>query len=93
MAHVKGTGTTGLGRDSQGQRLGIKLFGGQEAKIGSIIVKQRGTKFMAGKNVNRATDDSLFATVNGIVSFKKKKIKKFTGRLETATFINVIPTK
>lgn len=93
MAHVKGTGTTSLGRDSQGQRLGVKLYGGQVAKPGSIIVRQRGTKFRAGQNVRRATDDTLFATVNGKVSFKHKKIKKFTGRLEMTTFVNIIPAK
>jgi len=91
MAHVKGTGTTSLGRDSQGQRLGIKLYGGQLAKNGSIIVRQRGTKFRAGQNVKRATDDTLFATSVGKVSFKKKKIKRFNGQLKEATFVNVIP--
>jgi len=92
MAHVKGTGTTGLGRDSQGQRLGIKLYGGQIAKAGGIIVRQRGTKFRAGQNVKRANDDTLFATITGKVSFKKKKIKKFNGYLENSTFVSVIPT-
>lgn len=93
MAHVKGTGTTGLGRDSQGQRLGVKLFGGQIAKIGSIIVRQKGTKFRAGQNVKRAKDDTLFSMVNGTVSFKKKKIKRFNGQLKQATFVSIIPTK
>lgn len=91
MAHVKGTGTTGLGRDSQGQRLGIKLFGGQIAKIGSIIVRQRGTKYRAGQNVKRAADDTLFATIAGKVSFKKKKIKRFNGQLKRTVFVNIIP--
>lgn len=90
MAHVKGTGTTSLGRDSKGQRLGVKLFGGQKANIGSIIVRQKGTKYRAGKNVKRGKDDTLFSTVSGNVSFKMKKVKIFTGRLKKVTFINVI---
>ena len=67
MAHVKGTGTTSLGRDSQGQRLGVKLFGGQIAKNGSIIVRQKGTKFRAGQNVKRA---KVIVTVIFPVTFK-----------------------
>jgi len=93
MAHVKGTGTTSLGRDSQGQRLGVKLFGGQLAKSGSIIVRQKGTKFRAGQNVKRGKDDTLFALVAGTVSFKKKKVKRFNGQLKLATFISILPTK
>ncbi len=93
MAHVKGTGTTSLGRDSQGQRLGVKLFGGQVAKNGNIILRQRGTKFRAGENVKRAKDDTLFATIDGKVSFKKKKIRRFNGQLKLATFVSIIPTK
>jgi len=93
MAHVKGTGTTSLGRDSQGQRLGVKLYGGEIAQKGNIIVRQRGTKFHAGQNVKRAVDDSLFATATGKVSFKRKKIKNFTGKLRLVTLINVIPAK
>ncbi|MFA4930493.1 MAG: 50S ribosomal protein L27 [Patescibacteria group bacterium] len=89
MAHVKGSGTTSLGRDSKGQRLGIKLYAGQVAKAGGIIVRQRGTKFRAGKNVKRANDDSLFALSRGTVQFKMKKITKFNGKKTTATFVNV----
>ncbi|MDP2683973.1 MAG: 50S ribosomal protein L27 [bacterium] len=93
MAHVKGTGTSSLGRDSQGQRLGVKLFGGQIANSGSIIVRQKGTKFRAGQNVKRAKDDTLFAMVSGLVSFKKKKVKRFNGQLKLTTFVSIIPTK
>ena len=93
MAHVKGTGTTNLGRDSQGQRLGVKIFGGQIAKSGSIIVRQKGTKFRAGQNIKRAKDDTLFSLVAGTVSFKKKKVKRFNGQLKQATFVSIIPTK
>jgi len=91
MAHVKGTGTTSLGRDSQGQRLGVKLFGGQKAKTGNIIVKQRGTKFRAGKYVKRANDDSLFATAVGTVKFSKRKVKNFHGKVKQATFVSINP--
>lgn len=93
MAHVKGTGTTSLGRDSQGQRLGVKLFGGEKANSGSIIVRQKGTKFRAGQNVKRAKDDTLFAVISGTVSFKTKKIKRFNGQLKHATFVSIIPTQ
>ncbi|MFA6098514.1 MAG: 50S ribosomal protein L27 [Patescibacteria group bacterium] len=93
MAHVKGAGTTSLGRDSQGQRLGIKLYGGQLAKKGSIIVRQKGTVYHAGKNVKRSANDTLFSLINGIVSFKKKKIKLFNGRLKETTFVSILPSK
>jgi len=92
MAHVKGAGTTSLGRDSQGQRLGVKLYGGQMAKPGNIIVRQKGTKFRAGENVKRGVDDTLFATVTGKVSFKKKKVKRFDGSIKEVNFVNIIPT-
>lgn len=90
MAHVKGSGTTSLGRDSHGQRLGVKLYAGQKANNGSIIVRQRGTKYRAGKNVRRANDDSLFAVSSGIVSYASKRIKKFNGKTATATFVSVV---
>lgn len=93
MAHVKGAGTTSLGRDSQAQRLGVKLHAGEIAKIGSIIVRQRGTHYFAGKNVKRAHDDSLFSLIHGQVAFKKKKVKRFDGRLRLKTCIEVLPIK
>jgi large subunit ribosomal protein L27 len=89
MAHVKGSGTTSLGRDSHGQRLGIKLYSGQIAKAGSIIVRQRGTKYRAGKNVKRSKDDTLFATKFGKVEFKTRKIVKFSGKKASASFVSV----
>ncbi len=91
MAHVKGTGTTSLGRDSKGQRLGVKLFAGQTAKAGSIIVRQRGLQFRPGANVRRSKDNTLFAEVTGIVSFRKRKVKRFNGQLKEAQFVNVKP--
>ena len=72
MAHKKGGGSSTNGRDSQGQRLGIKRFGGQVVTSGSILVRQRGTPYKAGKNVGRAKDDSLFACIDGVVRFEDK---------------------
>ncbi len=89
MAHRKAGGSTQLGRDSISKRLGVKKFGGEKVKTGNIIVRQRGTKFRAGKNVKRGSDDTLFAMADGAVKFTVKKIRKFTGKLERAKFVNV----
>ena len=72
MAHKKGVGSSKNGRDSQSQRLGVKRFGGETVTAGSIIVRQRGTRIHPGKNVGRGNDDTLFATVDGVVSFQRK---------------------
>ncbi len=90
MAHTKAGGSTQLGRDSQSQRLGIKIFGGQPAKTGSIIVRQRGTQFRPGKNVKRTEDDTLMAMADGIVQFATRKIRRFNGKLKIAKIVNVI---
>lgn len=71
MAHKKGVGSTRNGRDSESKRLGVKVFGGQFAKAGNIIVRQRGTKHHAGDNVGIGKDHTLFALVDGNVVFKK----------------------
>lgn len=73
MAHKKGQGSTRNGRDSHSQRLGMKVGAGQVVKTGNILVRQRGTKWHAGKNVGRGNDDTLFALSNGIVTFRKAK--------------------
>jgi len=70
MAHKKGVGSSRNGRDSQSKRLGVKRYGGQEVKAGSIIVRQRGTRIHPGVNVGRGKDDTLFATADGIVTFE-----------------------
>ena len=70
MAHKKGQGSSRNGRDSNSQRLGVKSFGGQVVPGGSILVRQRGTKFFPGENVGRGKDDSLFAKVTGVVRFQ-----------------------
>lgn len=73
MAHKKGQGSTRNGRDSHAQRLGVKVGSGQMVHTGSILVRQRGTQWHPGKNVGRARDDSLFALVSGVVSFRRGK--------------------
>lgn len=90
MAHKKAGGSTRLGRDSNPQYLGVKLYGGQKANAGSIIVRQRGTKFHPGLNVKKGKDDTLFAIRPGVVQFKKKKTHNFTGKLKKRIFINVV---
>ena len=76
MAHKKGTGSTRNGRDSNSKRLGVKRYGGQVVSAGSILVRQRGTKFHPGKNVGRGGDDTLFALVDGVVTFEYKDRKR-----------------
>ena len=72
MAHKKGVGSSKNGRDSNAQRLGVKVSDGQPILSGGIILKQRGTKIHPGVNVKRANDDTLFATSNGVVKFARK---------------------
>lgn len=93
MAHKKAGGSTDNGRDSQGQRLGVKLYAGEFAKQGAIIVRQRGSKIRPGKNVKMGKDDTLFATATGIVKFTNKRVKRFTGAFKMAKFANVEPAK
>jgi large subunit ribosomal protein L27 len=72
MAHKKGQGSVRNGRESNSQRLGIKVYGGQQIRAGGIIVRQRGTRYHPGRNVARAKDDTLFALVDGVVSFDRQ---------------------
>ncbi len=88
MAHTKAQGSSSNGRDSHGQRLGIKRYGSQFVNAGEIIVRQRGTKFLPGTNVSRSSDDSLFARVAGIVTFEwvrrgKKQVSVYPKVAET----------
>ena len=76
MAHKKGVGSSRNGRDSESKRLGVKLFGGQAVKAGSIIVRQRGTRHNPGENVGLGKDHTLFALIDGTVEFKKKSDNK-----------------
>ncbi len=75
MAHKKGQGSSRNGRDSNAQYRGVKLFGGQHAKVGSIIVRQCGTPFLPGRFVGRGRDDSLFALIEGTVVFKGRRVE------------------
>ncbi len=72
MAHKKGVGSSRNGRDSTSKRLGVKRYGGQQVTAGSILVRQRGTKFKPGKNVGRGKDDTLFALCDGAVKFRDR---------------------
>jgi len=85
MAHKKGGGSSTNGRDSHGQRLGVKRFGGQTVNGGTILVRQRGTRYKPGLNVGRGKDDTLFARVTGIVRFEDK------GRM--GRYISVLPAE
>ncbi len=76
MAHKKAGGSSRNGRDSNPQFLGVKRFGGQPVSAGSILVRQRGTRFHPGRNVGRGNDDTLFATVDGVVKFERLRQKK-----------------
>ena len=77
MAHTKAQGSSTNGRDSHGQRLGVKNYGGQKVLSGMVLVRQRGTKFLPGVNVGRGKDDTLFAKASGVVTFEwAKKDKK-----------------
>lgn len=73
MAHKKGGGSSNNGRDSNAKRLGVKRYGGQAVRAGSIIVRQRGTRIHPGTNVGRGGDDTLFALVDGHVKFRKRR--------------------
>ncbi len=83
MAHKKGAGSTKNGRESHSKRLGIKIFGGENAIAGNIIVRQRGTKHHPGENVGIGKDHTLYALTDGTVVFKKKKDDK--------SFVSVLP--
>jgi large subunit ribosomal protein L27 len=76
MAHKKGGGSSRNGRDSESKRLGVKMFGGQEVIAGNILVRQRGTKFRAGKNVGIGRDHTLYALVDGKVAFTKSTVNR-----------------
>ncbi len=93
MAKTKAAGATKLGRDSQPKYLGVKLFEGQEVKPGMIIVRQRGTKFLAGKNVKRGADDTLYAKKAGVVKFKTKQKRCFDNSQRISKIVNVVETK
>ena len=85
MAHKKGVGSSKNGRESQSKRLGVKIFGGEDCKAGNIIVRQRGTEFHPGNNMGMGKDHTLFALVDGTVSFKVTK--------EDRRYVSIIPAE
>lgn len=89
MAHRKAAGTASNLKDSPGQRLGLKKASGEKVVPGNILVRQQGKKYRAGKNVRYGKDFTLFATAEGKVAFTKKKVKKFNGKREETTFVEV----
>ncbi len=90
MATVKSAGSTRLGRDSASQRLGVKLFEGERVKPGNIIIRQRGSKYLAGKNVRMGGDNTLYSATEGKVSFTTKSKKLFNGSSRSAKVVNVL---
>ena len=89
MSKTASKGTTKTGRDSRSKRLGVKVFGGQSIKTGSIILRQRGSKFMPGENVKAGRDYTLYALKDGIVTFATKKKTKFDGSKRVIKVVNV----
>ena len=85
MAHKKGVGSSKNGRESESKRLGVKIFGGQSAVAGNILVRQRGTRHNPGLNVGLGKDQTLFALVNGTVAFRKRRDNK--------SYVSVIPNE
>ena len=83
MAHKKGAGSSNNGRESESKRLGVKIYGGQFAKAGNILIRQRGTKHFPGENVGMGKDHTLFALIDGTVNFRKK--------IDNKSFVNVFP--
>ncbi len=83
MAHKKGVGSSKNGRESESKRLGVKIYGGQAAKAGNILVRQRGTQHHPGENVGMGKDHTLFALINGTVAFRKRKDNK--------SYVSVVP--
>jgi large subunit ribosomal protein L27 len=77
MAHKKGGGSSRNGRDSESKRLGVKAFGGQQVTAGSILVRQRGTKIHPGRGVGKGGDDTLFATRDGVVTYRESRGRRF----------------
>ena len=90
MSHKKAGGSTSLGRDSQGQRLGAKKYGGETVKAGNIIVRQRGTTIHPADNCRKGSDDTIFSTADGKVKFFSRKVRNFTSKLVKRTFVSVL---
>ena len=89
MSHTKAGGSSKNGRDSAAKRLGVKLFGDQTIHAGGIIVRQRGTKMVPGENVGVGKDHTIYAKIDGKVTFRKAKVTHFTGSRSTRTIVSV----
>jgi large subunit ribosomal protein L27 len=90
MATKKAGGSSKNGRDSRAKRLGVKATGGQPLLAGSIIIRQRGTKYMPGQNVGVGKDHTIYALKDGVVKFSQKKRVRFDGNVYTKTFVNIV---
>ena len=90
MAHKKAGGSAKNLTDSNAKYLGVKLFAGEKAKVGAIIVRQRGTRYMAGKQVGIGKDHTLFALADGVVSFRSKRKTSFTGKTTVKPVVDVV---
>ncbi len=90
MAHTKATGATKLGRESASKRLGVKLYDGQKVGAGEIIIRQRGSEYLAGKNVRVASDDTLYAAKAGTIKFSSKKKIRFDGTSRNVKVVGVL---
>ena len=93
MSKTKQGGSSRLGRDSAAQRLGIKISAGQIAKIGMIIVRQRGTKYLLGRNVKKGSDDTIYAMKDGFVKFSQKTKRLYDGSSRVAKVVSVLSEK
>lgn len=90
MAHTKSAGSTKYGRDSQPKYLGVKKFDGERVNIGDIIIRQRGSRFIAGTGVRKGGDDTLFSLVAGKIKFSTRRKNNFDGSTKRARVVNVI---
>jgi len=90
MAHTKSSGSSKYGRDSRPKYLGVKKFAGEKVKTGDIIIRQRGTKFYAGKGVKQGNDDTLFAFTSGVVKFADKRKWHFDGSQKSVKIVSVL---
>ncbi|MEK7664762.1 MAG: 50S ribosomal protein L27 [Patescibacteria group bacterium] len=93
MSKTKQGGSTRLGRDSESKRLGIKASSGEFVKVGMVIIRQRGTKYLPGKNVKIGSDDTIYAVKNGIVRFSTKRKNLFNNSQRMAKVVSVDPVK
>lgn len=89
MAHKKALGSAKKNRDSEGRRLGVKIYGGGKAQPGSIVIRQRGTKFRPGNNADMGKDHTIFSKINGVVKFRDKKITTYTSEKKKVKIVDI----